>query len=62
LAARRQIERACALAISALDTGVTYGSERVVRAVADFRSGLGRVGNATADLDDRLHGMCRDEL
>jgi hypothetical protein len=46
LAARSQVERACAVAVSAFDAGVTYGSERVVRAVADFRSGLGQVGNA----------------
>jgi hypothetical protein len=62
LAARRQIERACTVAVSALDTGVTYGSERVVRAVADFRSGLGQVGNAAAELDDRLHSVYRDDL
>ena len=62
LAARRQIERACALAASALDTGVSYGSERVVRAVADFRSSLGRVGSAAAELDDRLHRVYRDDL
>src|SRR5262249_31803366 len=62
LVARRQIERACALAVSALETGITYGSERVVRAVADFRSGLGQVGNAAADLDDRLHSVYRDDL
>lgn len=62
LAARGRIERACTLAVSALDTGVAYGSERVVRAVADFRSGLGQVGNATAELDDRLHSVYRDDL
>lgn len=62
LAARRQIERACAVAVSALATGVTYGSERVVRAVADFRSSLGQVGNAATELDDRLHSVYRDDL
>jgi transcriptional regulator with XRE-family HTH domain len=62
LAARRRIERACALAVSAFDTGVTYGSERVVKAVADFRSSLGQVGNAAAELDDRLHSVYRDDL
>jgi hypothetical protein len=61
LAARCQIERACAVAVSALDTGIAYGSERVVRAVADFRSSLGQVGNATAELDDRLHSVYRDD-
>ncbi|HEU4421645.1 MAG TPA: hypothetical protein VFR67_03780 [Pilimelia sp.] len=62
LAARRQIERACAVAVSALDIGIAYGSERVVQAVTDFRSYLGRVGKAAAELDDRLHGVYRDEL
>jgi len=62
LAARREVERACAVAASALDTGVTYDSERVVRAVADFRSSLGQVGSAAAELDDRLHSVYRDDL
>ena len=62
LAARRQIERACELAVSAFDTGITYGSERVVRAVADFRSSLGHVGNAVADLDSRLHSVYQDDV
>ncbi len=62
LAARRHVERACAVAVSALDTGVTYGSERVVRAVADFRSSLGPVGRASAELDERLHSVYRDDL
>ena len=62
LAAGREVERACAVAVAALDTGVRYGSERVVRAVADFRSSLGRVGSAAAELDDRLHRVYRDDL
>jgi hypothetical protein len=62
LAARRDVERACAVAVSALDTGIAYGSERVVRAVADFRSSLGRVGRVSAELDERLHSVYRDDL
>jgi hypothetical protein len=62
LAASREVERACAVAVCALETGVTYGSERVVRAVVDFRSSLGRVGSAAAELDDRLHSVYRDDL
>jgi transcriptional regulator with XRE-family HTH domain len=61
LAAGHQIEAACTIAASALDTGIRYGSERVVRAVAELRSSLGRVGKATADLDDRLHSVYRDD-
>jgi transcriptional regulator with XRE-family HTH domain len=61
LAARRQVDRACAVAVAALDTGVRYGSERVVRAAADFRSSLGHVGSAAAELDDRLHSVYRDD-
>lgn len=62
LAARHHIEPACALALSALSTGVAYGSERVVRAVADFRSRLGTPGKITAELDDRLNSVYRDDL
>jgi hypothetical protein len=62
LAGRRQIERACTVAVSALDMGVEYGSERVIRAVADFRSSLGPVGNVAAELDDRLHSVYGDAL
>jgi transcriptional regulator with XRE-family HTH domain len=61
LAAGREVERACAIAVAALDTGVTYGSERVVRDVVDFRSSLGQVG-AAAELDDRLQRVYRDDL
>lgn len=61
LAARKDISQACTVAASALATGVEYGSERVVRAVADFRSGLGPVGADAADLDDRLHAVYRDD-
>jgi hypothetical protein len=60
--AGREVERACAVAVAALDTGVRYGSQRVVRAVAEFRSSLGRVGSAAAELDDRLHRVYRDDL
>lgn len=62
LAAERQTERACAVAVSAFDVGVAYGSERVVRAVADFRSSLGRIGRITAELDDRLDNIYKDKL
>lgn len=62
LAGRREIERACAVAVSALDTGIACGSERIVRAVADFRSSLEQVGNAAVELDDRLHGVYSDDL
>lgn len=58
----RQVERACAVAVSAFDAGVTYGSERVLRSVADFRASLGQVGSAAAELDDRLHSVYRDDL
>ncbi|MFF5293027.1 helix-turn-helix domain-containing protein [Paractinoplanes globisporus] len=59
---RKQVERACAVAVSAFDAGIAYGSERVVRAVADFRASLGQVGRAAAELDDRLHSVYRDDL
>lgn len=62
LAGSGQIERACSVAVSALGTGARYGSERVVRAVAEFRSGLGNVGGASDELDDRLHSVYRDGL
>jgi transcriptional regulator with XRE-family HTH domain len=62
LAARSQVEHACAVAVSAFDTGVAYGSERVVRAVADFRATLGQVGSVAAELDDRLNSVYRDDL
>ncbi|HKT04918.1 MAG TPA: helix-turn-helix domain-containing protein, partial [Rugosimonospora sp.] len=62
LAARQQVERAVTVAVAAFDTDVAFGSERVVRAVADFRSGLGNLGGVTAELDDRLHGVYRDDL
>ena len=61
LAARHQVEQACAVA-AAVDSGVKYDSERVVRAVADFRSSLGQVGAAAAELDERLHRVYRDDL
>jgi hypothetical protein len=61
LAARRHIDQACSLATAALDTGVEYGSERVVRAVANFRAGLGHVGRTAAALDDRLHNVYRND-
>lgn len=62
LAARHQVEQACAVAAAVVDSGVKYDSERVVRAVADFRSSLGQVGAAAAELDERLHRVYRDDL
>jgi transcriptional regulator with XRE-family HTH domain len=62
LAARGQIDRACQIALTALDTGTAYGSERVIRAVTHFRSNLGPVGNAAANLDERLNRIYRDDL
>lgn len=52
----------CAVAAAVVDSGVRYDSERVVRAVGDFRSSLGQVGAAAAELDDRLHRVYRDDL
>jgi hypothetical protein len=62
LAAGRKIEPACELAVAALDAGVAYGSERVVRSVADFQVQLRRTGSATAELDERLHRVYRHDL
>jgi|ADGO01.1.fsa_nt_gi Helix-turn-helix. len=62
LVACRQLEHACAVAVDVFDVGVKYGSERVVRAVADFRASLGRVGAVAAELDDRLHRVYREDL
>ena len=57
LATGGQLEQACALALAAYDVGCGYDSERVRRAVSDFRSSLGARAphQVTAELDERLH-------
>jgi transcriptional regulator with XRE-family HTH domain len=61
LAQAGHVDEACALAVDAFDTGRTYGSERVIRAVAAFRTQLGtRAGRATARLDDRLYATYQE--
>lgn len=56
LAAAGDTQRACRTALDAYTTGQTYGSERVRRAVEDFRTSFGpRLGNAVEQLDQRLH-------
>lgn len=63
LAGRSQVDQACSVALAALETGRTYGSERVLRAVAVFRSSLGSgVGKVAADLDEQLHSVYTDDL
>jgi transcriptional regulator with XRE-family HTH domain len=62
LARAGQVEEACRVASTAFDTGRRYDSERVLRAVATFRSTLGvRAGQATAELDERLAGTYEEE-
>lgn len=62
LAQSGNIDEACKVAIKAFDVGQAYDSERVTRAVADFRTTLGkRPGRTAADLDDRLYGRYREE-
>ncbi len=50
-------DQACELALAAFEVGRNYDSERVRRAVCDFRAFLGSQvpQRYTADLDDRLH-------
>jgi hypothetical protein len=63
LAQAGSMDEACKVAVEALDIGQMYDSERVTRAVADFRNGLGpRAGRCTAELDERLYGMYREDL
>lgn len=62
LAQAGQPDEACVVAIRAFDSARHYSSERVLRAVADFRSSLGiQRSSATMDLDERLAELHRDE-
>lgn len=58
LAADDRVERACALAVAALDTATALGSYAGVHAVARFRRELPPEAGALASaLDDRLHAV-----
>lgn len=61
LAAAGDVARACHLACGALDVGRVLGSERVIRAVTTFRTGLPAT-TATADLDRRLSVSYEEDL
>ncbi|MEV6967149.1 helix-turn-helix transcriptional regulator [Hamadaea sp. NPDC051192] len=57
------IDQACALAIQALATGRTLGSERVIRAVSRFRSDLSIArSTATTELDRQLSMSYEEDL
>ncbi|MFY1690081.1 helix-turn-helix domain-containing protein [Plantactinospora sp. WMMB782] len=63
LAQSGNLDEACRVAAEAFDVGKTYDSERVTRAVADFRNRLGkRSGRAVAALDERLYSSYREDL
>jgi hypothetical protein len=63
LAQAGKIEEACRVATEAFDVGQKYDSERVLQAVASFRSSLGtRAGRATAELDERLYAVYREDM
>ena len=57
LAIGSHLDQACDLAVAAYDVGCSYESERVQRAVRQFRASLGGqvAPRITAELDDRLH-------
>ncbi|GAB3806631.1 helix-turn-helix domain-containing protein [Micromonospora zhanjiangensis] len=63
LAQAGDVDEACRVAAQALDVGRAYDSERVIRAVATFRTTLGsrRSTRAVAELDERLHSRYREE-
>jgi DNA-binding Xre family transcriptional regulator len=56
------LESACSLANHALDTGRQLGSERVISAVREFRSGLGVKSDITAALDGNLSASYEEDL
>ncbi|MBL0888492.1 helix-turn-helix domain-containing protein [Myceligenerans indicum] len=60
LARAGHLDEACSLAAAAFDVGIAYDSERVTRAVTEFRHSLVRPGRAADDLDDRLHSIYRE--
>jgi hypothetical protein len=64
LAQSGDLDEACRVAIEAFDIGRRYDSERVTRAVAEFRTSLRpRVGirsQVTADLDERLYATYQE--
>ena len=63
LAQSGNIDDACKVAAEAFDVGQAFGSERVTRAVATFRTTLGvRSGRAVAELDERLYATYLEEL
>ncbi|GAA0920425.1 hypothetical protein [Virgisporangium aurantiacum] len=63
LASDGNLDEACKVAVEAFDVGRSYDSERVTRAVAEFRNTLGtQPGRAVAELDERLYGTYREEL
>jgi hypothetical protein len=62
LAATGNLEKACATAIGAFDTGRSYGSNRVLQAVIDFRNSLGvQHGRLTAELDQRFDSLYQED-
>ena len=63
LASTGDIDQACELASHALGVGRTLGSERVIRAVSRFRSGLGIArSSATLELDRQLSLSYEEDL
>lgn len=57
------VDMACDLASQALDAGRALGSERVIRAVSNFRADLGLArSNATRELDSRLSQSYEEDL
>jgi hypothetical protein len=63
LARAGNLDEACKVAVAAFDVARSYDSERVTRAVAEFRNTLGpQPGRAVAELDERLYGTYREEL
>lgn len=63
LAASGEVEHACELAASALASGRSLGSERVIRAVSSFRADLGiSRSKATAELDRQLSQSYEEEV
>lgn len=63
LARSGDVDEACRIAAAAFDVGQTYHSERVMRAVTDFRHSLGaRSSRAVIELDERLYTTYREEL
>ncbi|MBT8225619.1 MAG: helix-turn-helix domain-containing protein [Dactylosporangium sp.] len=61
LAATGQVDQACQLAVAALRTGRILGSERIIRAVSDFRTRLRTTSSATTELDQCLAQSYEEE-